>query len=317
MNRLVRTSFRFLATKSPNLGTIPNSYAHSDPSFQGDSLSDNIETVKLEYDKFSPEPSTKKSPVVILHGLFGSKTNNRTIAKQLSHSLDRDIFCLDLRNFGSSPHINRLDYPSLSADVESWIQEQSFENKPILVGHSMGAKTVMALALRKPSIPKMVVSIDNAPIEGNSDIKFIKYINQLRLSIEKYHYSNIKDVDAKLAEIESDKSIRQFILTNLNRGKKHEHITSKIPLDIIQKALRDGMISSWPYDSKYVKYNGPTLFIRGSESPYVPDESLPAISQFFPNFEIRDIKCGHWVTAEKPKEFMETLIEFIERKEDE
>ncbi|KAI5962280.1 uncharacterized protein KGF55_003356 [Candida pseudojiufengensis] len=278
---------------------------------------ESIETVDLAFEEFkglNPE----KSPVIILHGLFGSKANNRTVAKQLSEKLKRNIYCLDLRNFGSSPHINRLDYPSLSADVEKWILNQKFSEKPILVGHSMGAKTVMALALRKPDIPKMIVSVDNAPITfGNTDSKFNKYINQLRIALEKYHYTNIKDVDSKLEEVEPNKVIRQFVLMNLNRGKKDEPVTSKIPLEIIGNAISKGMIASWPYSSQDYRWTGPALFIRGTESKYIPDDIIPEISNFFPNFEIKDIESGHWVISEKPKEFMEVIVDYIERQEDE
>ncbi|KAI3402954.2 hypothetical protein KGF56_004207 [Candida oxycetoniae] len=277
-----------------------------------------IETVNLAFDKYSFDQSTKsKSPLIILHGLFGSKANTRTVAKQLSQRMRRNVYCLDLRNFGSSPHIKRLDYPSLSADVESWIEKQEFEQKPILVGHSMGAKTAMALALRKPHVPKYVVSVDNAPITfGNTGAKFGKYINQLRLALEKYKYTDMKQVDEKFAEVEPNKTIRQFVMMNLSRGKTNEPIKSKIPLDIIGDAIAKGFIASWPYESGKVRWTGPTLFIRGSQSDYVPDDIIPEIAMFFPNFEIRDIDCGHWVISESPDNFMDVLQEYIERKED-
>lgn len=275
-----------------------------------------IETVDLAYEKYPYENSTK-SPLILLHGIFGSKANTRTVSKQLAERLTRDIYALDLRNFGSSPHAKRLDYPSLSADVEQWIDNQDFKEKPILVGHSMGAKTAMALALRRPELPKFVVSVDNAPISfGNTGSKFGKYINQLRVALEKHKYNDIKDVDAELAKVEPNKVIRQFLLMNMNRGKKNEPVTSKIPLDIIGDAVNKGFIASWPYDSNVQRWTGPVLFIRGTESHYIPDEVIPEIAAQFPDFEIRDIESGHWVISEKPKEFMDVLQEFIERKED-
>ncbi|EMG49793.1 IMO32 Probable alcohol acetyltransferase [Candida maltosa Xu316] len=313
---LQRQPYRLFSVKSTHFSPTPSSYL-------GDALSTDgsIETVELAYDKYSPdqEPILFKSPLIFLHGLFGSRTNTRTVAKQLSTRLDRDVYCLDLRNFGTSPHHPRLDYPSFAADVEHWIEQQKFPDfaKPILVGHSMGAKTTMALALRRPDLPKFICSVDNAPIAfGNSGSQFGKYVNQLRLSLEKYKYTNIKDVDAKLAEVEPSKYIRQFLLTNLNRGKRHEHVTSKIPLDIVGDAINKGIISSWPYDSNISRWTGPALFIRGTASKYIPDEAIPEIAKFFPDFELRDIDSGHWVISEKPEEFMDVLSEFIERKED-
>lgn len=298
-----------------------SSYAVNDGSYLGDALSKNIETVALSYDKHEPstKPKKAKSPLIFLHGLFGSKSNVRTVAKLLAESMARDVYCLDLRNFGLSPHISRLDYPSLAADVEQFIEDQDMSQKPIVIGHSMGAKTVMALALRRPDLPKMIVSVDNAPVcLSASGGPFGKYIRQLRYALEQKQYTNIKDVDAELAKVEPSKVVRQFLLTNVNRGRKEEPCTSKIPLDVIGDAVAAGIIASWPYDPNVSRWaRGPALFIRGTESKYVPDDVIPDIGKYFPDFEARDIKSGHWVISEKPQEFMEVLQEFVERKEDE
>lgn len=296
------------------------SNAVNDLSYLGDSLSKDIPTVNLCYDKHEPSnpPAYPKSPILILHGLFGSKSNTRSVAKSLARSLSRDVYCLDLRNFGQSPHNPRLDYPALSSDVENFIVTQKFENKPIIVGHSMGAKTVMALALRRPDLPKMIVSVDNAPVcLSASNGPFGKYIRQLRYALEDKKLINIKDVDAELSKVEPVKEIRQFLLTNVNRGSKDLVCSSKIPLDIIAKAVSAGNIAAWPFDSNLVRWSsGPALFIRGSQSTYVPDEVIPTIGNYFPQFEIKDVDAGHWLISEKPNEFMEILQDFIERKED-
>lgn len=296
-----------------------SAYTQSRGYHARDAYSTDIPALKLVFDKYEPAttPDTAKSPLVILHGLFGSKTNTRTVAKQLAQSMARNVYCLDLRNFGDSPHDKRLDYPALSADVERFIDEAKFDKKPILIGHSMGAKTVMALALRRPELPGMLVSVDNAPVWlSSSNGPFGKYIRQLRHALEVKKYTNIKDVDLELAKVEPSKEVRQFILTNINRGKKDEVCTSRIPLDVIGDAIIAGNIASWPFDSTRSWSRGPALFIRGTESPYVPDEVIPDIGRYFPDFEIRDIKSGHWVISEKPAEFMSVLQEFVERRED-
>lgn len=283
----------------------------------GDSLSHTIPTVKLACDRHSSETSsTDRSPLIILHGLFGSKSNSRTVAKKLASTLSREVFCLDLRNFGDSPHDQRLDYPALAADVERFIDEENFARKPILVGHSMGAKTAMAVALRRPELLEMVVSVDNAPVAGLGGGSFSKYVNQLRLSVEKYQYTNIKDVDAKLAEVEPAVPVRQFLLTNLNRGRKDDKITSKVPLDVIGESIIKGNIASWPFDPSVTRWTGPALFIRGMQSNYVPDDVLPDIGRYFPDFEVRDVDAGHWLISEKPEEFMGVLLDWVERRED-
>lgn len=297
------------------------SYAVNDSSHLGDALSTTIPTVDLSFDKHTPpkEPAYEKSPIIFLHGLFGSKSNTRSVAKGLARNMLRDVYCLDLRNFGQSPHEQRLDYPSLSADVEKFIMKQEFKHKPIIVGHSMGAKTVMALALRRPELPKMIVAVDNAPVcLSASNGPFGKYIRQLRYALEDKKYLNIKDVDAELAKVEPVKEIRQFLLTNVDRGSKEQACRSKIPLDIIAKAVAGGNIAAWPYDSNVVRWSrGPALFVRGTQSAYVPDEVIPSIGNYFPQFEIKDVDAGHWLISEKPNEFMDLLQDFIERKEDE
>lgn len=296
------------------------SYAVNDGSHLGDALSASIEAIDLCYEKHLPSkhsPSAK-SPLIFLHGLFGSKANTRTVCKQLAKSMARDIYCLDLRNFGQSPHTNRLDYPLLAADVEKFIDNANFKKKPILVGHSMGAKTVMAVALRRPDLPQMVVAVDNAPVcVASLSGSFGKYIRQLRYALEVKRYTNIKDVEAELAVVEPSKEVRQFLLTNVNRGKKDDACTSKVPLEVIGDAVANGSISGWPYDSSISRWSkGPVLVIRGTESSYVPDEVIPDIGKYFPNFEVRDIKAGHWVISEKPAEFSEVLQDFVARAED-
>lgn len=300
-----------------------SSYAVNDGAHLGDALATSgIDTVQLAYDKHEPpkKPEVEKSPLIFLHGLFGSKTNTRTVAKTLAQRLSRDVYCLDLRNFGQSPHSTRLDYPSLAADVERFIDEAELPRKPILVGHSMGAKAIMAVALRRPDIPEMIVSVDNAPvfIPSTSGGKFSKYVKHLRQALEVDQYTSIKDVDAELAKVEPVKEIRQFLLTNVDRGQKDDICKSRIPLDIIDKAIVSGNIALWPYDPTLARWSrGPALFIRGTESKYVPDDVFQDIGQYFPNFEVRDVKAGHWLISENPKEFMNVLCEFIERNEDE
>lgn len=296
----------------------PKSYASHLTNYLGDALkTSDFEVVDLVSECYSPKHKTSNNPLIILHGIFGSKTNHRTVGKALANNLNRDVYSPDLRNFGGSPHIDRLDYPSMAADVEHFIESKGLE-KPIVIGHSMGAKVAMASALRRPELPKMVISVDNAPITlANSDSIFTKYILAFQRALDLRKVTDIKEVDAELARVEPNKFIRQFLLTNMNRSKNGEPITAKIPLNTINDALIAGLIASWPYDSNISRWSkGPALFIRGTESSYVPDEAIPEIGRFFPHFEVKDVKAGHWLISENPNDFVDVVTEFVLRHED-
>lgn len=298
-----------------------------------------IETVPLAYDHFKSPKEGRNSPIVIAHGLFGSKLNNRTVAKQLAELLNRDVFCIDLRNHGDSPHINRHDYPSMAADIERFLETHNLE-KPILIGHSMGAKAMMATALRCPDLPKYLIPVDNAPVSKivSGGSKFAVYIRSLKEITEgrSNPVGSRTQADEVLQKVEPSLPIRQFLLTNVTRKTKQELIEefeankksfgndlhnvpvfrSKIPLDIVGKAIDSGNIAMFPFDSKDYVFKGNTLFIRGTDSTFVPDDVLPDIGRYFPRFEVKDVKAGHWLISENPKEFVETVRDWVEYREE-
>ena len=313
---------RLYSSRSPHYDGTPRSFVYNESHYLKDSYGP-IETVPLVYDVHKPvvKPEKDNAPLFMLHGIFGSKSNFRTVSKQLSNLLSRDVYCVDFRNFGASPHVNRLDYPSLAADVEGLIDSLNLPISPIIVGHSMGAKAGMALALRRPDIPKMLVTVDNAPVSLPSQATsiFTQYIKSIRHSIEVKQYTDMKDIDHEFSKIEPNKIVRQFVLANLKRGpKKNDDIYSKIPLEFINDAVIKGNIAAWPFDPNISRWSkGPTLFIRGSESKYVPDDYLPEVGKYFPNFELSQINSGHWVISEKPNEFIKVMTDFITKYEEE
>ncbi|CDK26020.1 unnamed protein product [Kuraishia capsulata CBS 1993] len=279
------------------------------------SQSATIDTVPLVFDKHAG-PESPNAPIVFLHGLFGSRLNNRSVSKQLAKRLLRDVYCVDLRNHGDSPHNSRHDYPALAADVARFFEDHSLEN-PIVIGHSMGAKTAMALVLEHPRLCSMMIAVDNAPVDnsgyfGTGFSKFGKYARQMRIVEQRCHSS--KEADAVLAQVEDSLPVRQFLMSNLKR--KGDHYTSRVPLEILAKSLDN--VGAFPFDPLYSRWTGPSLFVRGADSPYISDEMVVEIGKFFPNFEVRDVQgAGHWLISEKPKEFIDIVVEYIERIEDE
>lgn len=287
-----------------------------------DLCSDSIPTVELTYELLDEHSSTylPRSPIIVLHGLFGNRSNNRTIARKLNDALERDVYSLDLRNHGLSPHIGRHDYPAMAADVERFIAEKQFEMKPILVGHSMGAKVAMSVVLRKPEICSMMVSIDNAPVATAPTTSFPRYVKKLLEIIASKDINTVKDADNALKAVESNPVIRHFLITVLQRYKDEEtglwRFKSRIPLGILNDAIVKGNIANWEFNPWVHRWTGPSLFIRGTQSHYIADEFIPDIGRFFPNFEIRDLDAGHWVNTEKPQECADLIIDFVERHED-
>ncbi|EAS30866.3 alpha/beta hydrolase [Coccidioides immitis RS] len=253
----------------------------------------------------------KKTPIVFMHGLFGSKQNNRSVSKALADKLNTDIYAIDLRNHGDSPHHPEHNYSVMANDVEEFIHENDLE-KPVLIGHSMGAKTAMTIALRHPNLVGGVISVDNAPVRAPLSKDFAKYIRAMK-EIEAAKVTKQKDADAILQPYEDSIAIRSFLLTNLIRCKETNTLKFRIPIHILGDKL-DNM-ADFPFtpEESPAKFEGPALFIRGTKSHYVKDSSLSVIKLLFPAFRLQDIDAGHWVISEKPHEFQESVVEFFQR----
>ncbi|KAI5791467.1 Alpha/Beta hydrolase protein [Pyronema domesticum] len=251
-----------------------------------------IETVPLSFARHDPPTSGKPTspPLVILHGLFGSKQNNRSISKAFAKDLNTSVFALDLRNHGESPHIERHDYEAMSADVEKFLEQHALENT-IIMGHSMGAKVAMTLSLRRSDLISKLISVDNAPTDAILHSSFGHYIRAMQ-RIEASQVKKQSEADLILQEVEKNIGVRQFLLTNLTKPPGEEFLKFRVPVGILKKAL--DRVGGFPFHPDEVRCTKPALFVRGTKSHYVPDEVIPLIGRFFPNFTIKDIDAGHW-----------------------
>lgn len=241
-------------------------------------------------------------------------SNSRTLAKQLS----RAVYTLDLRNHGDTPHHPVHNYTAMAIDVEKFltIHHNEFSHPPILIGHSMGAKVAMTLALRQPTKYSGIVPLDNAPIDAALRSDFGTYIRGM-LEIENAHPPITKqsDADAILAKYTSQLEIRQFLLTNLVKDPKdpeRKKLVWRIPLTTLAKQM--DQMGDFPFkDPEQVRFEGPCLVIRGIDSKYVADETLPIFGKFFPRFEVVDVKAGHWVVSEAFEETTGAVVEWVRR----
>jgi pimeloyl-ACP methyl ester carboxylesterase len=164
--------------------------------------SQTVRRLSLAYALHEPQDrqtATDQHPIIILHGLFGSKQNNRSISKAIARDLGTRVYALDLRNHGESPHHPVHDYMSMADDVQEFIQEHSLQ-KPTLIGHSMGAKAAMTVALRSPDKVRSLIPVDNAPVDALLQSDFAKYVQGMK-----------KIVEAEVTkQVEADKILTTF-----------------------------------------------------------------------------------------------------------
>lgn len=271
----------------------------------------NRAAVQLAYDHI-PSKASDKTPIVILHGLFGSKLNNRTIGRGLNKNLDRDVFLVDLRNHGDSPRDPVHDYESMRLDIERFLDDRAID-RAIVMGHSMGAKVAMRCCLYNPARYPMLVSMENAPVSVLPNSKFVEYIDALQALVGKH--ITLKQAESELAKHEKNVLVLKFLMTILRRTRGGDTIESKLPLDILRDAIIRGKIAEWDAPQS-MRYTRPSLFVRGTESPYIADEYIVPIGTQFPNFELRDVKGGHYINVENSSTCIDLITEFIDRKED-
>jgi pimeloyl-ACP methyl ester carboxylesterase len=164
-----------------------------------------------------------------------------------------------------------------------------------------GAKTAMTVALRNPALVEALIPVDNSPVDAALKNDFRTYVQGMKM-IEDSKVKRQKDADDILKGYEESLPIRQFLLTNLMRTQDADYLKFRVPLKILTTNL--DKMGDFPFnDPDKARYEGPTLFIRGTRSPYVADDVLPVIGRFFPRFQLVDIESGHWVISEKPEEF--------------
>ena len=241
-------------------------------------------------------------PVVILHGLFGRRRNWQGIQKRLA--ADARIVAADLRNHGDSPWSDIMTYGAMADDLANLI-ETTFDGAATVVGHSMGGKAAMDLALRYPDIVDALVVIDIAPVPYAHN--YAPYIDAMR-RVPLAQLSRRGEAEAYLGETLKDSAIRAFILQNL--GQDDDGLKWQVNLDAIEAGMPN--ILDFP-DTGAAKYEGPSLFIAGGSSDYIDQDERARIGALFPSARHQVIKdAGHWVHAEKPAAVIGSLSAFID-----
>ncbi len=233
------------------------------------------------------------SKLLIVHGLFGSGRNWGAIARRLS---DRgEVLAVDMRNHAGSFWSAVHDYPAMAADLATLIEA---EGEPMdVLGHSMGGKAAMLLALTRPELVQRLVVADIAPVAyGHSQNHLIAAMRAMDLS----GLQSRAEADRRLSLSIPDPQVRAFLLQSLDL--RADPPVWRLNLDALEQQM--DIITGWVDDAALGPFDGPVLMLAGALSDYVRPEARPAIRRLFPQARQAKIPgAGHWLHAEKPREF--------------
>lgn len=251
--------------------------------------------------KLNHRVSGQGEPIVLVHGLFGSLENLGMIARGLSGQFE--VHSLDVRNHGRSPHSDVHTYDAITADIIGYLDSCGLSRCHFL-GHSMGGKAVMHLALNFPDRVNKLIVADIAPV------KYEPHHNEIfegLLSLPLAEVQSRRDADKLLASTIKTPSVRQFLLTNLVK-EGSSGFSWRMNLKSLCKNyhhIMAGLTSDRSFD-------GDVLLITGGQSNYVQSQHREHVLQLFPNIDMKIIPdTGHWLHAEKPELFVKICQRFL------
>ena len=276
--------------------------------------------MKLNYRKYG-ESGT---PLIILHGMYGSGDNWVSIARELSARFE--VYVIDQRNHGHSPHSATHNYPVLRDDLKTFMDAEGID-QAVLIGHSMGAKTIMYFAALWPDRVRSLVSVDMAPkayhdlaLESRSAANHGALIDAM-LELDLTGMSSREEIDQALSVKIGSERVRSFLMKNAQRSKSGVFFWR---INLV--ALRDNLprILDGLLDSENSGVGGleeippggiaafPALFVAGENSDYIRAEDSQLIRSLFPAAQIVTIpNAGHWVHAEQPRLLLKNLDYFL------
>ena len=241
-------------------------------------------------------------PLIILHGLLGSLDNWQSIAKQFGEHFE--VFIIDQRDHGRSPHTPEFSYALLVTDIREFMQQQGID-RAHFIGHSMGGKVAMHLALEHPERVAKLIVVDVAPVEyedRHSDVFKALFAVDLRtLGSRQQAEGTLRSI------LGNDESTVQFLMKGLYRDDDNR-FQWRFDVQALYDAydeISSGIESDKPFE-------GDTLFIKGEKSEYINASNFSEIIDLFPNNQLVEIAgAGHWVHAENPVQFTDAVLKFL------
>jgi pimeloyl-ACP methyl ester carboxylesterase len=244
-------------------------------------------------------------PLIILHGVFGSSDNWQTVGKLLSDYFK--VYLVDQRNHGRSPHSDAFNYELMSSDLLELMDEENI-NSCYLMGHSMGGKTAMNFVGQHPEKVDKLIVADIAPKQ------YAPHHQQIFAAFHSLDLTELKsrgEADEKMSAVMSDVGVRMFLLKNLSRNAENQFVW-KLNLESIENNVDEigkGLDANLRFDQ-------PTLFIKGGQSGYISDDDYRDINQHFPSSRVETIvAAGHWVHAQEPQALFELVLDFLMKKD--
>ncbi len=252
--------------------------------------------MKLAYRKYG-----EGQAMIILHGLFGQMDNWNTLAKKFSEQ-GFAVYTIDQRNHGLSPHDEDWNYGVMADDLKDFINEHQIQN-PILLGHSMGGKTVMYFSLHYPNVADKLIIADISPRMHPANHNDVLYaLHQVDFEVVKTR----REVEDILSATISDYGTKQFLLKNVY-WKTDEKMDWRFNLKIISEKYNNAIVGV-PRGVCETE----ALFLKGAKSDYINDNDLISIKEIYPNSRVEVIaNAGHWVHAEQPELFYNAVMDFV------
>lgn len=251
--------------------------------------------------KYEAVPGQDKPALVVLHGLYGQQGNWASHARALAN--DFTVYTLDARNHGQSAHVNSMTLPEMAQDVNDTMDALGLAEAHLL-GHSMGGKIAMLLALQQPARVQSLLVVDIAPVAyRHGDVQVLQGLIALDLAA----LASRSAADEQLAAYVHTPVVRDFLLTNLVKEAQGS-FRWRFNLQVLASSL--GEIIGWPEVPGI--YEGPVLFIKGANSDYILPEHQDATLKLFPRARLKTVQgAGHWVHSEKAETFRSLARDFL------